>query len=279
MADFQYDPIDGWNNETEFPDYPLASQVRGLFQKLFDQIRDAFNGHKNETQATATQPHGLSKNKLDATAAPTVNDDASAGYSVNSEWIDTTNGKAYKCMDATAGAAVWKETTASGGSGADTWEVIETRTLSSSSAQVDFTNVSGYKLLKIIANCKSSTTTAANLYIRINDNATTSYSVNETKATGATLTTAAVSATAFILTKLLQSSSLAYIATAEILITKLSSGVQVGFFSQYYTFDSAIEKYDSKGYFGSADPITKISIIPSANLIASGSQFMLMGVK
>jgi hypothetical protein len=46
MADFQYDPVEGWNNETEFPDYPQASEVRPLFQKLFDQIRDAFNTHK-----------------------------------------------------------------------------------------------------------------------------------------------------------------------------------------------------------------------------------------
>jgi hypothetical protein len=48
MADFQYDPVDGHLNETEFPDYPLASEVRPLFQKLFNQIRDAFNLTKND---------------------------------------------------------------------------------------------------------------------------------------------------------------------------------------------------------------------------------------
>ena len=46
-------------------------------------------------------------NKFDATAAPTVNDDTSAGYSVGSTWIDVTNDKAYNCVDATTGAAVW----------------------------------------------------------------------------------------------------------------------------------------------------------------------------
>jgi hypothetical protein len=49
MADFQYDPVEGWENETEFPDYPLASEVRPLFQRLFNQIRDVFNTHKAET--------------------------------------------------------------------------------------------------------------------------------------------------------------------------------------------------------------------------------------
>jgi hypothetical protein len=48
MADFQYDPAEGWENETEFPDYPTAPEVRPLFQKLFNQIRDAFNTHKAE---------------------------------------------------------------------------------------------------------------------------------------------------------------------------------------------------------------------------------------
>lgn len=111
MADFQYDPIDGHLNTEVFIDYPPADQVRPYIQRLFDQIRDAFNGHKNETETTTTQPHGLSKNKLDATVAPTVNDDSGDGYSVNSEWVDIINDKAYKCLDATVGAAVWKETT------------------------------------------------------------------------------------------------------------------------------------------------------------------------
>ena len=55
-------------------------------------------------------------NKFDATAAPTVNDDSSAGYQVGSKWIDVTNDKAYNCVDATAGAAVWNEAGGGGGS-------------------------------------------------------------------------------------------------------------------------------------------------------------------
>lgn len=43
-----------------------------------------------------------------ATTAPLVTSDGDAGYSVGSEWYDTATGIAYVCMDATAGAAVWK---------------------------------------------------------------------------------------------------------------------------------------------------------------------------
>lgn len=51
-----------------------------------------------------------------ATTAPIVTDDADAGYSLGSRWIDVTNDEIYFCVDATAGAAVWKRaSSASGG--------------------------------------------------------------------------------------------------------------------------------------------------------------------
>lgn len=50
-----------------------------------------------------------------ASAAPTVNDDSGDGYSIGSRWLDTTNDKEYVSLDATAAAAVWVETTATGG--------------------------------------------------------------------------------------------------------------------------------------------------------------------
>lgn len=46
-----------------------------------------------------------------ATAAPTVDQDVTANYSIGSTWIDTTNNRAYLCVDNTDGAAVWVETT------------------------------------------------------------------------------------------------------------------------------------------------------------------------
>jgi len=57
------------------------------------------------------------RNKYDATAAPGVSNDDSEGYSPGSEWVDVTNDKAYKCLDASTGAAVWTETTGAGGGG------------------------------------------------------------------------------------------------------------------------------------------------------------------
>ena len=55
------------------------------------------------------------KVKLDATQAPTVNNDINEGYTVGSRWFDITNDKEYVCLDNTDGAAVWIETTGSGG--------------------------------------------------------------------------------------------------------------------------------------------------------------------
>lgn len=47
--------------------------------------------------------------------APTTNEDSADGYSVGSSWFDTTNDKAYLCLDSTIGAAVWKDMTQSPG--------------------------------------------------------------------------------------------------------------------------------------------------------------------
>jgi hypothetical protein len=51
------------------------------------------------------------QSNLSAGAAPTVNDDSSAGYAVGSFWIDVAADDGYWCMDATVGAAVWKKIT------------------------------------------------------------------------------------------------------------------------------------------------------------------------
>lgn len=40
-------------------------------------------------------------------SAPTVNDDESLGYYVDSKWYDTANSTLYTCTDSTIGAAVW----------------------------------------------------------------------------------------------------------------------------------------------------------------------------
>lgn len=45
-----------------------------------------------------------------ATTAPTVNHDAGDGFVVGSRWIDVTTDHEYVCVDATVGAAVWRQT-------------------------------------------------------------------------------------------------------------------------------------------------------------------------
>jgi len=45
-----------------------------------------------------------------AIVAPAVTDDEAHGYDIGSTWIDVSADKIYQCVDATAGAAVWKQT-------------------------------------------------------------------------------------------------------------------------------------------------------------------------
>ncbi len=60
---------------------------------------------------------------LTATADPAVTDDESAGYSVYSRWLNTTNDKLFECTDATKGVAVWVNAF---GVGAGTGEIAGT---------------------------------------------------------------------------------------------------------------------------------------------------------
>ncbi len=83
----------------------------------------------DHSQLTSGNPHNVSKSdvglgnvnnildKLDATTAPTADDDSGDGYTVGSRWHDVTNGKAYVCLDSTSTAAVWIETTAGAAGG------------------------------------------------------------------------------------------------------------------------------------------------------------------
>lgn len=57
------------------------------------------------------------KSNFAASAAPAVTDDSASGYVVGSRWIDTTNDAEYVCVDNTASAAVWVQTTGGGGGG------------------------------------------------------------------------------------------------------------------------------------------------------------------
>lgn len=48
---------------------------------------------------------------LDSVTDPTVNDDSTLGYSRKSTWYNQSTGEIYRCIDASAGAAVWSLTT------------------------------------------------------------------------------------------------------------------------------------------------------------------------
>jgi len=58
------------------------------------------------------------KVNLTAETDPGVTADGSAGYASGSRWVNTATGKEFVCLSAAAGAALWKETTASGSLGA-----------------------------------------------------------------------------------------------------------------------------------------------------------------
>lgn len=46
--------------------------------------------------------------KLNATTAPSINDDTTANYVAGSIWADVTNDVIYQCIDASTGAAIWR---------------------------------------------------------------------------------------------------------------------------------------------------------------------------
>lgn len=90
-------------------DFALAhTSMRLLLRRGGTTWIEELRGYGNQSSAFRSFL-GLAKFKVDATTAPTVNDDASAGYGVGSAWIDVTNDKAYTCVDATTGAAIWRD--------------------------------------------------------------------------------------------------------------------------------------------------------------------------
>jgi hypothetical protein len=95
-------------------------------QARLDFQGDGVSAANGSGKTVITIPGGIGQSAADAryprkwtgkTTAPTVNDDSGDGYAVGDRWLDETNDKEYACLDATVGAAVWIETTATGGGG------------------------------------------------------------------------------------------------------------------------------------------------------------------
>lgn len=61
-------------------------------------------------RAIANHPSTIQHN-LNAAVDPTVNDDATLGYEPLSIWLNQVTDEAFKCFEATAGAALWVNTT------------------------------------------------------------------------------------------------------------------------------------------------------------------------
>jgi outer membrane protein assembly factor BamB len=89
-----------------YPGYSAGSLWVDVTNDVGYVCLDASNG------AAIWQPFETKRNNYAASAAPAVTDDVNVdylGYSVGSKWFDTTNDKAYVCLDNSNGAAVWKE--------------------------------------------------------------------------------------------------------------------------------------------------------------------------
>jgi hypothetical protein len=105
--------------EWTFDTHPLGldhTKIANIGTKTHVQIDSHIADTTNPHSVTKTQV-GLGNvqnilSKFDATSAPTVNDDSSAGYAEGSLWVDVTADLAYQCVDATVGAAVWEGITA-----------------------------------------------------------------------------------------------------------------------------------------------------------------------
>jgi cytoskeletal protein CcmA (bactofilin family) len=77
-------------------------------------------------------------NQFDATTGPFIGNDNTQGYSIGSQWIDTTANRAYLCVDSSKDAAIWIIITDDG-----SLDIIKIKTQNISSKSLETTNVSG----------------------------------------------------------------------------------------------------------------------------------------
>lgn len=80
---------------------------------IFIKGSDAQGLYKVTSVTThVTLSNFLNETHVAAAADPAVTDDIADGYSIGSMWINETDDGIFICTDVTAGAAVWKEVTA-----------------------------------------------------------------------------------------------------------------------------------------------------------------------
>ncbi|MGM0858662.1 MAG: hypothetical protein ACQEW0_16515 [Pseudomonadota bacterium] len=95
------------------PDTPIELRMTaGTASDIEGRASQALDDHEAKTDPHEQYEFRVLHN-TNATRAPTANDDSPAGYSPRSTWFDAsqTPPEAYRCIDATEGAAVWVKTT------------------------------------------------------------------------------------------------------------------------------------------------------------------------
>ena len=112
--------LDDANNEIDI-DADASEIVTSTTVGAATAVMDSdFSGTEGFMRKTGDETYEVIKCNLAAAAAPTADEDTDDGYAIGSTWIDTTADKAYVCVDASSGAAVWIETSVTGGSGGET---------------------------------------------------------------------------------------------------------------------------------------------------------------
>lgn len=92
----------------------ISTVLLGIKGTITDGNLIKFSGTAGVGEDAGVASSNVTKNKFDATTAPTVNNDVDEGYVVGSKWYDVTADKGYVCLDKTDGAAVWIEITSLG---------------------------------------------------------------------------------------------------------------------------------------------------------------------
>lgn len=91
---------------------PAVVDARPTVATGYQIIRRDDGWRREYYDGAAWQVVGLDLiHNLAASAAPAVGDDDADGYLPGSLWVDTTADRAYVCLDASTGAAVWVEVT------------------------------------------------------------------------------------------------------------------------------------------------------------------------
>ncbi len=102
--------LDSANNEVDI-DADASEIVTSATVDAAAAVMDSdFSGTDGFMRKTGDSTYEVIKCNLDAAVAPTADEDTDDGYAVGSIWVDTTADISYLCLDASSGAAVWKET-------------------------------------------------------------------------------------------------------------------------------------------------------------------------